>query len=391
MTLGAVPVGFSVFCREGRPTWRIKYVGPRGAWVHETTPYRVDDAGGRRKAILLAERKAKDYAPGRLGRRTERWSAWVETFLASRYRGSPRTLQRYLGAWRQWIEFLADHQLAAPAALDYNHVVQFVAWREARPRHCGKIVSRNTALCDVKVMSLVIREAVRRGFALGNPCERLGIRKDPAKEKAPLSLDEIARIRAAVAERECDLPLPRRWMTISFEIALHQGCRLTETSLPLTAINEQRREIMFLGKGRNGQKKQIVTALHPALLPLIAELRAAGASHTCTLPAMAAKEWWALRQQIGLGHTTFHATRVTVITELSRQGVTEAQAMRYVGHSSRLVHRVYQKLRPADLDACVAALNFSQPSPPAPPSTAENPGAPSSSGAASKDSPPSGR
>jgi len=79
------------------------------------------------------------------------------------------------------------------------------------------------------------------------------------------------------------------------------------------------------------------------------------------MPRMAAKLWWELRKELGLGHTTFHATRVTVITEMARQGVPEQQAMAYAAHSSRIVHKIYQKLKPADLAPVVAKLNFGHP------------------------------
>ena len=354
-----MPHGFSVFPRSGRPVWYAKFVSAETLdWLSVATPFRLDDPAGKRKAIHFAESKAREYARTGLARRKEGWSVWVQSFLENRYR-VPTTLKRYLGAWAKWIEFLTEEKISAPAQLNYNHVLRFVAWREGQERPNGNRISRNTALCDVKLMSVVMREAIRRGFALANPCERLELRRDPAKEKKELTRDEIATIRAAVAAREAHLPIAQRWMTVCFEIALHQGCRLRETEVPLHLIDEARQQITFFGKGRGGQKKEIPTLLHPALLPLVAELRAAKATHTCRLPRMAAKLWWDLRRELHLEHTCFHSTRVTVITEMARQRVPEQQAMRFVGHSSRLVHRIYQKLRPDDLSACAAALDFS--------------------------------
>lgn len=383
-----MPRGFSVFTRKGRPVWYAKFVSAETlGWQSIATPHRLDDPAGKKKAIRFAESKAQEYTRTGLARRNESWTFWVPRFLEARYKVAT-TLKRYQGAWAQWAEFLAEEKLHAPAQLTYNHVLRFVAWRESQVKPSGKHVSRNTALCDVKTMSLLMREAQRRGYALTNPCERLELLRDPPKEKLPLTRDEIAKIRAAVAAREGHLPIEKRWMTVSFEIAIHQGCRLTETSMPLTQIDEARRQITFLGKGRNGVKKEIPTLLHSGLLPLIAELRAARATHTCRLPSMAAKLWWDFRRELKLEHTCFHSTRVTVITELARKRVPEQQAMRFVGHSSRLVHRIYQKLRPDDLAACETALDFAPTSASAATaSTAQNTDAPASTHESAKDSP----
>jgi hypothetical protein len=100
------------------------------------------------------------------------------------------------------------------------------------------------------------------------------------------------------------------------------------------------------------------TALHPNLKPLMKELRDADATHTCHLPKMAGKDWFFLFRKAGVMGASFHCTRVTVITRMAREGVPIQQTMRYVNHSSRAVHAIYQKLRPEDLAACTAALRF---------------------------------
>jgi integrase len=145
-------------------------------------------------------------------------------------------------------------------------------------------------------------------------------------------------------------------MTITFEIAVHQGCRLTETQLPLTSVDLRANTIRFTGKGRNGVPKVFTTALHPGLRPLMLQLVDAGAVVTCTHPKMSSVHWFKFLNEIGLGHLCFHCTRVTVITRLARAGVPIQQAMRFVGHSSEQVHAIYQKLKSDDLSACTSAL-----------------------------------
>lgn len=354
--------GFSVFKRKGRSVWYVKYRDPDSyLWKSVATDFALDEPNSYRRAIRFGEMKAAEFKANGTEHSDHAWVRWVPHFLDERYRNSPLTHKRYTGAWHQLFTYLNEVKVRTPGRLRYTHALGFIDWRTSQKRVHGGTACRNTALDDLRVLSIVMREAIRRGFAMSNPCEKLGVYRDPPKQKEALTPDDIAKIRAAVQKKEGHLPITQRWMTISFEIALHQSIRLRATAMPLDWIDEERQVITWRTKGRNGQVRLVSGRLHDALVPLIRELRAAGAKVTCVMPRMAAKLWWELRQENHLGHTTFHATRVTVITEMARQGVPEQQAMAYSAHSSRLVHRIYQKLKPADLAPVVAKLNFGRP------------------------------
>ena len=350
----------SVYQRPGRPVWYVSYFDPKIARRHhEATRYRIDDPNGHRNALRMAAELNRDAAAFGGTAKKELWDAWVPQFLDDRYRGSQKTLLRYTESWNWVRTYLAEGKILTPGALKYENVLGYVGWRTAHRRHNGNLICRNTALCEVKAFSIIMREAVHRGFAYGNPCERLGIKKDVPRRPPELTEGEIEKIRAELLRVDGPRPVTERWMTVSFEIALHQGCRLSETQVPMDAIDTDRGTIRFEAKGRgDGQPHVFTTSLHPALLPLLRELRAAGASHTCHLPRMASKEWWMLRKRIGLTHTKFHSTRVTVITRLARAGVPVSQAMAYVGHASQTIHHIYQRLGAADLSQCTKALAF---------------------------------
>jgi len=343
----------TVYSRERSRKWYIAYWCPKKQRrVFEPTPYLKEDPQGRRKALELASEKSKWAQADKGTKGTERWENWVAEFLAGRYAGAERkkTLVRMEGGWDQWCAYLSDHKIPVPRALDYNGVLGFVKWRSTQVKpSSGKVVSKNTALCDVRVMSVIMREAMRRGFTAINPCEKLGIQKDPAKVKREMSDAEIEIIRRELSTRPA-------WMRIGFEIAIHQGCRLTETSLPLDWVDLERGTITFKAKGRKGQPHVFTTALHPDLRPLFTKLKQEKAQVTCALPTMAAKEWHFFFKEIRLPHLSFHCTRVSVITRLARAGVPVAQAMAYVGHASETIHRVYQKLASSDLSGATAAL-----------------------------------
>lgn len=51
-----------------------------------------------------------------------------------------------------------------------------------------------------------------------------------------------------------------------------------------------------------------------------------------------------------------HCFRVTAVTRLARANVSEAKAMRYVGHASEDIHRIYMRLQATDVAECCHAL-----------------------------------
>lgn len=350
----------SIYQRKGRPVWYVSYFCTKAIRrVHVATPWRVDDPTGRKHALRFARLKEQDAAAMRGNAKHETWNAWVPGFLSDRYRRSPLTLSRYMNAWDWLCVFLDKEGVLLPSALSYNHAIRYVPWRTGQKRHCGKLISRNTAITELKLMGLIMREAIRRGFATINACEKLGIIRDPPKEKPELKDSEIAAIRAECHRREAHLPIADQWLTTSFEIALHSLCRLSSTSIPMSCVDLEAGTLTLRVKGRKvGEPAYLTVPMHPALRPRLEALRDAGASHTCILPRMAAKEWWELRKHLGLSHTCFHSTRVTGITRLWRGGVPESIAMRLAGHRSTVVHRIYQRARTEDLAKHLAGLHF---------------------------------
>ncbi|AHF91615.1 integrase [Opitutaceae bacterium TAV5] len=352
-----MPADASIYKRGNRPNWYISYFDPVSRKrVHRVTPFRVDDPAGHRKAFDMAVEKSVAAKHQRQFVKKEAWENWAEDFLRAHYL-HPKTLQRMLNGWKPVHRYLAEKGISIPAALTYQHVCDYVPWRIGQGRRSLRPIHRNTALFDVKTLGVVMREAVRRGYAQGNPCHRTGLKRASPKQKPEITKDELAKIRSELAKREAHLPVTQRWMTVCFEVAIHQGCRLTETAVPMEAVDLDANTIRFSAKGRGDEgRKVFTTQLHPGLKPLIKELQAAGAQHLCQLPKMASKDWWLFFREVGLGHLCFHCTRVTVITQLARAGVPIQQAMRFVGHASAMVHQIYQRLQAPDLSAAVAAL-----------------------------------
>jgi integrase len=281
----------------------------------------------------------------------------VESFLARQYSGPNRvkTLVRFRNAWKQWRVFLAEEGVNIPRGLTYNHVEKFITWRTAQVKRVSrKQVSRNTASTDTKIFSIIMSEAVKKGFATKNPCKDVKHFRDTPAEKPEITDEEIVIIREGLRTKP-------EWMAVSFEIALHQGCRLSETSMPMSKVNLEAGTIEFKAKGRGGKPHVFTTQLHPGLRLLMERLKAEKRPVTCVLPVMAAWKWHGFLKEIGLSHLCFHCTRVSCITRMVRAGVPPAQSMAYVSHATELIHQLYTRLNAKDVSRAVAALDFSPP------------------------------
>ncbi|MFZ4695063.1 MAG: tyrosine-type recombinase/integrase [Verrucomicrobiia bacterium] len=335
----------SIYRRARSPFWWIAYKAG-GKWVNESTKYRVGFASETRAARTLAHRHSIEESGGGGVRASELWSTWVPAWLDQRYGKSPLTLRRYQLSWVALSTFLAERRLESPAQVHYADLQDFMGWRQTKS-DSNFASCHNSALYDLKVFRLVMGEAVRRGFIQANPCLGLGIKKEKPDEKPEIQAEEITTIRAALGKEP-------EWMRVAFEIALHQGCRLRETSIPLSDVDLQRGAITFNAKGA----KQFTTALHPDLVPLMVRLKGEKRRLTCEIPPMPSKAWWKFFKGLKLGHLCFHCLRVTCITRLARAGVSQSKAMRYVGHASATIHRVYQRLQVEDVAGVCDALRF---------------------------------
>lgn len=342
-----------VLSRTDRAHYYVYFPHPHtGVRVKQATPFRRDDPQGYRKALDYAIERGKAGLAAKSHSTPELWQNWVPALIA-RHWTNQKSRVRADGAWKQWQAFLEQRGIPVPRALSYADIVEFVRWRSSQTKRNGDPVSKNTALCDLRIMSAIMREAVKLGYAGANPCAAPGFHRDDPAEKPEITDEEIALIRSrlpAWAEERGEV-----WMTNCFEVAIHQGCRLRECRVALRDIDLRRGTITFRAKGG----KVFATALHQNLRPLVERLAKAGATHTCgPIPLLASKRWREFFDELELRHLCFHCTRVTVVTKLARAGIPEQQAMAYVGHSSELVHKIYQRLKPADVSAAAAAVRF---------------------------------
>jgi len=92
----------------------------------------------------------------------------VPKFFA-RHCKSEKTSERYQCSWK-WISlWLLHRHLHSPRQISYKIGLEYLDWRATFKKRTGKIVGRNTAIMELKLLALVMGEAVRLGHADGNP------------------------------------------------------------------------------------------------------------------------------------------------------------------------------------------------------------------------------
>ncbi len=340
----------SLYKRDRSPFWYIKYKDASGKTIQESTGYRHAVPAQTKKARIHMREKQLLELKREKGSEHGAWRAWVEKFLEDHYKTQAKTLRRYKTCWRNLQAYLDERKILAPHQLKFDDCIEYMDWRQSGQPHLGiYAVKHNTARQDLKILHLICERAIKRGLIVANPCRHLGIKRHKSPEKPELSDDDISLIRGKLTE----LQMPE-WMSISFEIAIHQGVRLSETSFPLSCIDWKKGNIEFHAK----RDQRYSVSIHPKLLPLLERLKREKRTKTCDLPQMASKEWWRFFKKIGLSQkgVCFHCTRVTVITRLIRAGWSEAAVMNVVHHASTEVHRIYQRLGVEDSRPVLASL-----------------------------------
>lgn len=350
------------------PFWQLRYKLPNGKWGKQSTKFRHALPLETRQARALEAEHTQRELQGFKGAGEDRWDRWVVAHLRQRYATRHKTRERYEGSWRMIQAFMELEKLELPKQVTRSHVKRFIEWRQNPQEYGGKVegiypCSRNTALGDTKVWRIIMAEAVHLGYTATNPCASLGIPKDVPKEKRPFTDAEIVQIRKALLEYP-------EWMSIIFEIALHQALRLRQCRFPMSAIDWKRGAHGVITYPRAIVKGKTAFS-HPVdarLVPLLRRLQADGREWTCedfdaprkagekmTLPS---KAWFHFFRKLKMKGVSFHCCRVTWITRACLADVPVAKAMRFCNHGSTEVHRIYQKLGAEDIMTVPAMVAF---------------------------------
>lgn len=350
----------SVFRRPKSVYYWVAYRDPAtGKRTRKSTGIRADRADGKR----LAKRIEADFTHKEMSspraREAERWESWADAYLVARYRNT-HTLATAKMALRDMLAFFKAHDIRTPAMLTYHHAAKFVEWRTKS----GDLepVSTNTARLRFVYLSVLAAEAVRRGYAQFNPCRDVKNVRVKPREKLEITPEYQAII-------ESELERKPQWMRDQWLVLMRQGCRVSETEVPMERIDTDRMTITLKVKGGALHTAQ----LHPDLLPLIERARTDGRKHL--IERESARNWSAIWSDFfkrrGLPFS-IHCTRVTVVTRLIRAGHSPALISSFIGHSEE-INRIYRRLRPVDAASLLGTL-ASTPSPSSGSTTPQNQG-----------------
>ena len=352
----------SIYKRGHSPVWWIKFKNPTtGKTCRESTRFlrASKDQTRAAQSRAAAETSRELSAPASAFKSEEMWRNWVGTFLDIRYGQSPKTRLRAANAWRNLELFLSDRAVERPRQLTRDDCFSYPAWRKTPDKRKRKYnATHNTAHTELIFLSVLMQEAVIRGYTPANIVRGLGIKREPPKQRPELpqvALDEIAE----GIERETE-PL-RTALRHSFLIARWMGRRISETYVnPMTDVALDNLGQSYIITFRIKGGKTVAKNLHPRLVPLFEELRARKATESYPLIKSFPKRWHLFLKKIGIPahypNACFHSLRVTAATRMARADVSEKKAMSYLDHASTTVHRSYVRLRPDDLAECEAAL-----------------------------------
>jgi integrase len=322
------------------PYWYLVYFDADNKERHRSTELRADDPSDTARAKeLRADREADEHRHS-VHVNQVRWDTWVTRYL-ERHCESPRTLERYLDAWRWLGLWLQSNRYHSPRDVTYRKAMDYIDWRISYKKKSGKTVGRNTAILELKILAMIMGEAVRLGHADANPLVSIKLRRDKAEKKPELTDAEIVEIREALKSEP-------EWMQRAFEIALHTGCRLRETSIPRGCVDLVENKITF-PTPKGGEARAFSIPMPTALRPLMEAFLKGKDKFTVEFPFQPSRRWQQFFIKIKKTHLCFHCLRVTFVNRLRRAGVPREAAMRLVNHASELVHVVYQREKVEDV------------------------------------------
>jgi integrase len=353
----------SLYKPKNSPFWWIKFRDTRTNKIcRQSTRLRVGVGADTRKANELRGQKIMDENRVLSGTKGQ-WDSWVTDFINDQVAG--RTRERYLTAWRTLRMWLREIDVIAPREVTYENCSGYLKWRTVADIRNGKYnAGKNTAILEFKIFRWIMREAVKRSYASGNPAREVVLKHEPRKLFPDYSDEQLQNIYTAIKTE----PEPDRTCFLrSFALSMFHGARLNETNVnPMTDVQLKGEipTIRFLQKG--GRER--IKPLHPQLVPLFRRLQAAKETATYPMDQAGARLRWGNRwTKFFLRHglkaadpnACFHSLRITVENVLREAGIEQRVREFYLSHEhgNADVNARYDRVKVREMLACHAPLN----------------------------------
>ena len=103
-----------------------------GRWVQRATRWKVKSRADSREARRYIDELNENEATVPGHRKAEHWDNWVIDFLKTKYSqpSQVRTLERYLGAWKNIKKFLDLKGIRTPSQLKREHALEYFKSRQ---------------------------------------------------------------------------------------------------------------------------------------------------------------------------------------------------------------------------------------------------------------------
>ena len=182
----------SLYKRPNSSFWWIKWKDGGGKIRRESTGYRIDSPLENRKAeSLRADRTLEEAQRRKRGSNKGLFDTWVVAYIKGRY-PNDRSQKRFRAAWKTVHHFLTSKGVSSPTEVRRDHCFEYRDWRRTgkdRPTNWRKKGAGDPTInFELKLLSLLMDEAVERGYAVRNPCTKLRISRKRAKERPEITV-----------------------------------------------------------------------------------------------------------------------------------------------------------------------------------------------------------
>lgn len=322
---------------KNTPNWVLSYRDlATGEWKEKTLQLRRDSKTDTRKAEAIArkatadERRSKPMMGGQ-------FAQWVDDYIEYRYANKQSTKRRSGYYWSRIWSFLKEKKITHPQRFRYEHVQSYLTYRKAQG------VCHNTSRQELKFLSTLMDEAVKREYAFNNPLAGTRIPREPSKIKPDLSSADLSKIKSSFADRP-------EWMQIVLEVCAHTGCRFNEAALLRSDVDFREDLIHFRDSKKSPlhPKKNFSVPIPDKLRPFLRKLFKKQEFTVSPLSREQNRIFNKALSKVVKGATS-HCLRVAFITRCHRRGLSESESMKMVNHSNQLVHTIYSRLNVDDV------------------------------------------
>ncbi len=225
--------------------------------------------------------------------------------------------------------------------------------RLATPLRDGRSLQPGTAVLEVRCLSGLMKEAVKRGYLGGNPCRGVTMPKVTNARTRFLSEEEEARLLSV-----CTPELKPMILT-----ALRTGLRKGELFSMRWEDIDAKNALLTVPRGKGGKRRYI--PLVPEIIALLERTpRREGEANPFVFPSPRTgrawvdinRPWRRILEVAGIKNFRFHDLRHTFASRLAQRGAPLKAIQELLGHSDLKMTMRYAHLGPGDLRNAVLRL-----------------------------------